>query len=192
MEFKSDELKPLTGKTLAEIARLRHSTPEDTVMDLVIEDDSRVGTVYFDMSEDNLSTQIVRPWMSFGSDMDPEGVDGVFSKFSVHPRAFGNFARVYARYVRDEKLMAVGEAVRKMTSLPAANLRIANRGQLKAGYFADVAVFDPARVQDHATFENPRQLATGVSEVFVNDVEVVHNGMHTGAKPGRVVQRDRN
>ncbi len=190
--FKSDKLKPLTGKTLAEIARLRHSTPEDTAMDLVIEDDSRVGAVYFDMSEDNLAKQIVLPWMSFGADTDPEGADSVFLKFSVHPRTFGNFARVYARYVRDEKLMTVAEAVRKMTSLPATNLGISNRGQLKPGYFADIAVFDPGTIQDHATFENPRQLATGVSEVFVNGVEVVHNGVHTGAKPGRVVKRDRN
>lgn len=192
MAFKSDKLKPLTGKTLAEIARLRHSTPEDTAMDLVIEDDSRVGTVYFDMNEDNLARQIVLPWMSFGSDMDPEGVDGIFLKFSAHPRTFGNFARVYAHYVREEKLMTVAEAVRKMTSLPATNLGISNRGQLKVGYFADVAVFDPATIQDHATFENPRQVATGVSEVFVNGVEVVHNGVHTGAKPGRVVKRDRS
>jgi len=192
MAFKSEKLKPLTGKTLAEIARLRHSTPEDTAMDLVVEDDSRVGTVYFDMSENNLAKQIVLPWMSFGSDMDPEGVDGVFLKFSAHPRCFGNFARVYARYVRDEKLMTVAEAVRKMTSLPASNLGISHRGMLRAGYFADIAVFDPSLIQDHATFEKPRQLATGVSEVFVNGVEVVHNGAHTGAKPGRVVKRDRN
>jgi N-acyl-D-amino-acid deacylase len=190
--FKSDKLKPLTGKTLAEVASTRHSTPEDTAMDLVVEDDSRVGTVYFDMSEDNIPKQIVLPWMSFGSDYWPEGVDGVFLKFGSHPRAFGNFARVYARYVRDEKLMTVAEAVRKMTSLPATNVAIGNRGQLKAGYVADVVVFDPAAIQDHATFENPRQFATGVSEVFVNGVEVVHDGAHTGAKPGRVVKRDRD
>ena len=190
--FKSDKLKPLTGKTLAEIARMRHSTPEDTAMDLVVEDDSRVGTIYFEMSEDNIVKEIVLPWVSFGADEDPEGVDGVFLKFSAHPRAFGNFARVYARYVRDEKLMTVAEAVRKMTSLPASNLGIANRGQLKPGYFADIAVFDPATIQDHGTFEKPRQLATGVSEVFVNGVEVVHDGVHTGAKAGRVVKRDWN
>jgi N-acyl-D-amino-acid deacylase len=189
--FKSDKLKPLTNKTLGEVARMRHSTPEDTAMDLVVEDDSRVEVVYFDMSEDNIPKQIVQPWMSFGSDYWPEAADGAFLKFGSHPRAFGNFARVYARYVRDEKLMSVTEAVRKMTSLPASNLGIDNRGQLKPGYFADIAVFDPAVIQDHATFEKPRQLATGVSEVFVNGVEVVHNGVHTGAKPGRVVKRDR-
>jgi N-acyl-D-amino-acid deacylase len=190
--FKSDKLKPLTSKTLAEVASMRHSTPEDTAMDLVVEDDSRVEAVYFDMSEDNIPKQIVLPWMSFGSDYWPEGVDDVFLNFGSHPRAFGNFARVFARYVRDEKLMTVAEAVRKMTSLPASNLGIANRGQLGPGYFADIAVFDPATIQDHATFEKPRQLATGVSEVFVNGVEVVHNGVHTGAKPGRVVKRGRN
>ncbi len=189
--FKSDKLKPLTGKTLGEVARMRHSTPEDTAMDLVIEDDSRVETVYFLMTEDNIRKQIVLPWVSFGADADPEGTDGVFLKFSAHPRTFGNFARVYARYVRDEKLMNVTEAVRKMTSLPASNLGIASRGLLRQGYFADITVFDPATIQDHATFEKPRQLATGVSEVFVNGVQVVHNGEHTGAKPGRVLRRDR-
>jgi len=190
--FKTDKLKPLTGKTLGEVARMRHSTPEDTAMDLVVEDDSRIETVYFEMSEDNIRKQIVLPWISFGADADPEGIDGVFLKFSAHPRTFGNFARVYARYVRDEKLMTVSEAVRKMTSLPASNLGIANRGQLKPGYFADIAVFDPATIQDRATFDKPRQTAIGVSEVFVNGVEVVHNGEHTGAKPGRVVKRDRS
>ena len=130
--FKSEKLKPLTGKTLGQVARMRHSTPEDTAMDLVIEDDSRIETVYFLMSEDNIRKQIVLPWVSFGADADPEGVDGVFLKFSAHPRTFGNFARVYARYVRDEKLMTVAEAVRKMTSLPAANLGIARRGLLRA------------------------------------------------------------
>jgi len=190
--FKSEKLKPLTGKTLAEVAGMRHSTPEDTAMDLVIEDDSRIETVYFLMSEDNIRKQIALPWVSFGADADPEGVDGVFLQFSAHPRTFGNFARVYARYVRDEKVITVAEAVRKMTSLPASNLGIANRGRLQKGYFADIAVFDPNTIQDHATFEKPRQPATGVSEVFVNGVEVVHDGEHTGAKPGRVVKRDRN
>jgi N-acyl-D-amino-acid deacylase len=190
--FKSEKLKPLTGKTLGEVARMRHLTPEDTAMDLVVEDDSRVETVYFLMSEDNIRKQIVLPWVSFGADADPEGVDGVFLKSSTHPRTFGNFARVYAKYMRDDKLMSVAEAVRKMTSLPAANLGIARRGMLKEGYFADIAVFDPKTIQDHATFEKPRQLTTGVSEVFVNGVEVVHDGQHTGAKPGRVVRRERN
>jgi N-acyl-D-amino-acid deacylase len=189
--FKSDKLKPLTGKTLGEIARLRRTSPEETAMDLVVEDDSRVGTVYFLMNEDNLRRQIALPWVSFASDEDTRGIDGIFLKSSAHPRAYGNFARVYARYVRDEKLMPVEEAVRKMTSLPAANLGIARRGRLKEGYFADVVVFDPQTIQDHATFEQPRQYATGVSEVWVNGVEVIRDGEHTGAKPGRVVRRDR-
>jgi N-acyl-D-amino-acid deacylase len=189
--FKSEKLKPMTGKSLGEVARIRNESPEDTAMDLVIEDDSRVETVYFLMSEDNIRKQIVLPWVSFAADSDPEGVDGVFLNSSTHPRTFGNFVRVYARYVRDEKLLTVEEAVRKMTSLPASNLGIDRRGLLKAGYFADVAVFDPATIQDHATFEKPRQLATGVSEVFVNGAEVIHNGEHTGAKPGRVVKRSR-
>jgi N-acyl-D-amino-acid deacylase len=189
--FKSDKLKPLTGKTLAEVARMRHSSPEETAMDLVIEDDSRIGTVYFLMSEDNLRRQVVLPWLSFASDEDSRGIDGVFLKSSAHPRAYGNFARVYAKYVRDEKLLTVTEAIRKMTSLPATNLGIAKRGLLKPGYFADVVVFDPQTMQDHATFEKPMQYATGVSEVWVNGVAVIRDGEHTGAMPGRVVRRAR-
>jgi N-acyl-D-amino-acid deacylase len=187
--FKSDKLKPLTGKSLGEVARMRHESPEETAMDLVVEDDSRVETVYFLMSEDNLRKQIVLPFVSFASDSDPEGIDGVFLKFSTHPRTFGNFARVYAKYVRAEKLLTVSDAVRKMTSLPAGNLGLNHRGMLKEGNFADVTVFDPATIQDHATFEKPRQLATGVSEVFVNGKQVLHHGVHTGATPGRVIRR---
>lgn len=189
--FKNEKLKPLTGKTLGDVARLRHTSPEDAAMDLVVEDDSRVGTVYFLMDEDNVRRQIVLPWVSFASDADSRGIDGVFLKSSAHPRAYGNFARVYARYVRDEKLLTVEEAVRRMTSLPASNLGIARRGMLREGYFADVAVFDPQTIQDHATFERPMQYATGVSEVWVNGVEVIRDGEHTGAKPGRVVRRER-
>ena len=189
--FKSEKLKPLTGKTLGEVARMRHTSPEETAMDLVVEDDSRVGTVYFLMSEDNLRKQIVLPWLSFASDADSMGNDGIFLKASAHPRAFGNFARVYATYVRDDKLLTVEEAIRKMTSLPITNLGIAKRGVLREGYFADVVVFDPKTIQDHATFEKPLQYATGVSEVFVNGVQVIQTGEHTGAKPGRVVRRAR-
>jgi N-acyl-D-amino-acid deacylase len=189
--FKNEKLKPLTGKTLGEVARMRHSSPEETAMDLVVEDDSRIGTVYFLMSEDNLRKQIVLPWLSFASDADSMGNDGIFLKASAHPRAFGNFARVYAKYVREDKLLSVEEAVRKMTSLPITNLGIAKRGVLRQGYFADVVVFDPATIQDHATFEKPLQYATGVSEVFVNGVEVIKSGEHTGAKPGKVVRRAR-
>jgi N-acyl-D-amino-acid deacylase len=189
--FKNEKLKPLTGKTLGEVARLRNTSPEEAAMDLVVEDDSRVGTVYFLMSEDNVRRQIVLPWVSFASDADSMGNDGIFLKASAHPRAFGNFARVYARYVRDEKLLPVEEAVRKMTSLPAGNLGIERRGLLRQGYFADVVVFDPATIQDHATFEKPMQYTTGVSEVFVNGVQVIKAGEHTGATPGRVVRRAR-
>jgi N-acyl-D-amino-acid deacylase len=189
--FKNEKLKPLTGKTLAEVARMRGKSPEDTAMDLVVEDDSRVSTVYFLMSEDNLKKQIVLPWVSFASDEDTRGVDGVFLKSSAHPRAYGNFARVYAKYVRDDKLLTVEEAVRKMTSLPAGHLGIERRGLLKPGYYADVVVFDPQTIQDHATFDKPKQYATGVSGVFVNGVEVIRDGEHTGAKPGRVVRRAR-
>jgi N-acyl-D-amino-acid deacylase len=189
--FKSEKLKPLTGKTLGEVARMRHTTPEDAAMDLVIEDDSRVGTVYFLMSEENVRRQIVLPWVSFASDEDTRGIDGDFLKSSAHPRAYGNFARVYARYVRDEKLVPLAEAVRRMTFLPASNLGIARRGLLKAGNFADVVVFDPQTIQDHATFDKPMQYATGVSEVWVNGVAVIRDGEHTGAKPGRVVRRER-
>jgi N-acyl-D-amino-acid deacylase len=189
--FKSEKLKPLTGKTLGEVARMRHTTPEDAAMDLVIEDDSRVSTVYFLMSEENVRRQIVLPWVTFGSDEDTRGIDGVFLKSSAHPRAYGNFARVYARYVRDEKLVPLAEAVRWMTSLPASNLGIAQRGLLKKGNFADVVVFDPQTIQDHATFDKPMQYATGVSGVWVNGVAVIRDGEHTGAKPGRVVRRER-
>lgn len=189
--FKNEKLKPLTGKTLGEVARMRDKSPEDTAMDLVVEDDSRVGTVYFLMSEDNIKKQVVLPWVSFASDADSMGIDGIFLKASAHPRAFGNFARVYAKYVRDDKLLTVEDAVRKMTSLPAGNLGIEKRGFLRPGYFADVVVFDPATIQDHATFDKPMQYATGVSEVIVNGVEVIKGGEHTGAKPGRVVRRAR-
>jgi N-acyl-D-amino-acid deacylase len=189
--FKSEKLKPLTGKTLGEVARMRHTSPEETAMDLVVEDDSRVSTVYFLMSEENVARQIALPWVSFASDEDTRGVDGVFLKSSAHPRAYGNFARVYAKYVRDEKRLTLEEAVRRMSSLPVSNVGIADRGLLKKGYFADVAVFDPKTIQDHATFEKPMQYATGVSEVWVNGVEVIRDGEHTGAKPGRVVKRGR-
>jgi N-acyl-D-amino-acid deacylase len=186
--FKSDKLKPLTGKSLAEVARLRGKSPEETAMDLVIEDGSRVSTVYFLMSEENVRTEVQRPWMSFGSDAGSLALEGVFLKSSTHPRAYGNFARLLAKYVRDEELVSLQEAVRRMTSLPAETLKLDRRGRLKAGYFADVVVFDPEKVQDHATFEKPQQYSTGVLDVFVNGVAVLRNGQHTGAKPGRVVR----
>ncbi|MGZ8709382.1 MAG: N-acyl-D-amino-acid deacylase family protein [Thermoanaerobaculia bacterium] len=186
--FKNDALKPLTGKTLAEVAHMRGKSPEETAIELVIEDDSRVESVYFLMSEDNIRRQIALPWVSFDSDAGSYAPVGVFLKSNPHPRAYGNFARLFAKYVRDEKVIAVEEAVRRLTSLPAETMKIASRGMLKPGYFADVVVFDPATIQDHATFEKPHQYATGVAHVFVNGVQVLRDGEHTGATPGRVVR----
>jgi len=186
--FKNDKLKPLTGKTLAEVAKMRGKSPQETAMDLVIEDDSRVGTVYFLMSEDNVRKEIAIPWVSFGSDAEAPATEGVFLKSNPHPRTYGNVARLLGRYVRDEKVIPLEEAVRKLTSLPAANLKIRDRGMLKAGNFADVVLFDPAKIQDHATFDKPHQYATGVWHVFVNGVQVLKNGEPTGAAAGRVVR----
>ena len=188
VEFRQDSLKYLTGRTLAEVAAMRGTTPEETAMDLVVADHSRVGTVYFLMSEDNIRKQLQLPWVSLGSDAGSLATEGVFLKSNPHPRAYGNFARVLSRYVRDEGLLSLEEAVRRMTSLPAANLSLRRRGRLQPGYFADVVVFDPATVQDHATFEQPHQYATGVLHVFVNGTQVLADGEHTGALPGRVVR----
>ncbi len=186
--FKNDALKPLTGKTLAQVAAMRGQSPEDTVMDLVIQDNSRVDVVYFTMSEDNVRRQIALPWMSFGSDGGSMATEGVFLKSSTHPRAYGNFARLLGKYVREEKIIPLQEAIRRLTSLPARNLKLDRRGSLAPGYFADVVVFDPARIKDHATFDQPHQYSTGVAHVFVNGVQVLKDGEHTGAKPGRVVR----
>jgi len=185
--FRNDTLKSLTGKTLAEVARMRGESPEDTAIDLVIEDGSRVGTIYFEMNEDNVRRELKLPWVSFGADESSQAPEGVFLKANPHPRAYGNFARFLGRYVRDEKVVPLEEAVRRLTSLPAQNLSLDHRGLLKEGYYADVVVFDPATIQDHATFEKPHQYSTGVSHVFVNGVQVLKDGEHTGAKPGRVV-----
>ena len=186
--FKNDKLKPLTGKTLAEVARIRGKSPEETAIDLVIEDDSRVDTVYFLMSEDNVRRAVGLPWMSFGSDAEASAPEGVFLQSSTHPRAYGNFARLLGKYVRDEKAASLPDAIRRLTSFPAANLGLKDRGSLKPGMHADVVLFDPATIQDHATFDRPQQLATGVRHVFVNGVQVLKDGAHTGAKPGRVVR----
>jgi N-acyl-D-amino-acid deacylase len=186
--FKNDGLKPLTGKTLAEVARMRSKSPEDTAMDLVIEDGSRVSTVYFMMSEDNIERQIKLPWVSFGSDEGSIAPEGVFLKSNPHPRAYGNVARLLGKYVREEKIISLEEAIRRLTVLPAENLQLNERGTLRTGYFADVVVFDPGHVADHATFEKPHQFSTGVRDVFVNGVQVLKNGEHTGAKPGQVVR----
>ena len=186
--FKNDQLKPLTGKTLAEVAKMRGSSPEETAMDLVVEDDSRVDAIYFLMSEENVRKEIKRPWVSFGSDEASPANEGSFLKANPHPRAYGNFARLLGRYVRDEKLIALEEAIRRLTILPAENLKLEKRGALKPGYFADVVIFDPLKIEDHATFEKPHQYATGMRDVFVNGVQVLKNGEHTGAKPGRAVR----
>jgi N-acyl-D-amino-acid deacylase len=186
--FKQDALKPLTGKTLAEVAKMRGKSPEETAMDLVIEDDSRVGTVYFLMSEDNIRKQLKLPWVSFDSDAESLAPEGVFLKSNPHPRAYGNVARLLGRYVRDEKVMALEEAIRRLTSLPAANMKLDRRGALKIGHYADVVVFDPKTIQDHATFDKPHQYSTGVKHVFVNGVQVLKAGEHTGATPGRFVR----
>ena len=186
--FRNDSLKPLTGKTLGEVARMRGKSPEETAMDLVIEDGSRVGTVYFLMSEENVRRQISIPWLSFGSDAAALAPEGAFLRTNPHPRAYGTFARLLGRYVRDERLVPLEEAIRKLTALPAENLKIVRRGALRPGHFADVVVFDPATVRDHATFERPHQYATGVVHVFVNGRQVLRNGEHTGAMPGRVVR----
>ena len=186
--FKNDALKPLTGKTLAEVAALRGTSPEETAMDLVVEDGSRVGTVYFLMSEENVRKQIRLPWISFDSDAGSMAPEGVFVKSNPHPRAYGNFARLLGKYVRDEQIIPLEEAVRRLTSLPSENLKLDRRGRLQKGFFADVVIFDPSKIQDHATFENPHQYSTGVVHVFVNGTHVLRNGEHTGDKPGRVVR----
>ena len=186
--FRNPDLKHLTGKTLAEVAESRGTSPITTMMDLVIEDGSRVGTVYFLMSEENVRKKIAQPWMAFGSDAESMAPEGVFLLSNPHPRAYGTFARLLGRYVRDEQLISLAEAVRRLTTFPAANLGMRGRGALEAGAFADVVVFDPATVQDHATFEEPHQYATGVRDVFVNGIPVLRDGEHTGATPGRFVK----
>lgn len=186
--FKSERLRPLTGKTLQEVADERDADPAETAIDLVIEDDSRVDAVYFMMSEDNVKRKIQKPWVSFGSDAGAPAAEGAFMETNPHPRAYGNFSRLLGKYVREEGLITLQEAIRRLTSLPASNIGISERGQLSEGYYADVVVFDPERVSDEATFEEPHQYSTGVWHVFVNGEQVLSNGRHTGATPGRVVR----
>lgn len=186
--FKNPQLKPLTGLSLAEVARRRGRSPEETAIDLVVEDGSRVETIYFVMSEDNIRRQILLPWVSFGSDAASLAPEGVFLKSNPHPRAYGTVARLLGRYVREAKLISLPEAIRRLTALPATNLKLHRRGRLQAGYFADVVVFDPAQIQDHATYEHPHRYASGVRHVWVNGVQVLRDGEHTGATPGRVVR----
>ena len=186
--FKNDKLTPLTGKTLAEVAQMRATSPEDTMIDLVIEDDSRVGTAYFVMTEENIRRNVAWPWTAVGSDAESLAPEGVFLKSNPHPRAYGAFARFFAKYVREEKVISLAEGVRRVTGLPAQQLRLKDRGRLAPGMMGDVVVFDPAKIQDHATFAKPHQYSTGVAHVFVNGVAVLRDGEHTGAKPGRFVR----
>ena len=186
-QFKSEKLKPLTGKTLAEVAKMRGKDAIDTAMDLIAEDGSRIGTIYFMISEDNIKKELAKPWISFGSDEASQAPEGVFLKSNPHPRAYGNFARVLGKYVRDEKVLSMSDAIHRLSGLPATNLGLDHRGFLKEGMFADVVVFDPATIADRATYEKPHQYAVGVKHVFVNGVQVLKNGEHTGAKPGRAL-----
>jgi N-acyl-D-amino-acid deacylase len=187
VSFKREALKPLQGKTLTQIARMRGKDPVETLLDLLLEDESNIGTVYFITAEENIRKLIPLPWISFGSDEASQAPEGVFLKSMPHPRAYGNFARLLGKYVRDEKLLPLEKAVRKLTSLPATNLGLDRRGLLHADYFADVVVFDPKTIADRATYEKPHQYAVGMKHVFVNGVQVLKDGEHTGAKPGRAL-----
>ena len=186
--FTKDSLKKFTGKTLAEVAVIRGKSPEETAMDLIVEDSSRIGTIYFLMDENNLKKQLAVPWVSFGSDEGSYSPAGVFLKSNPHPRAYGNFARVLGKYCREEKLITLQDAVRKLSKLAADKLHIKKRGELQAGNYADIVIFDPAKIADNATFEKPQQFATGMVDVFVNGTQVLKDGNHTGAKPGRFVK----
>ena len=186
--FKTDALKPLTGRTLGDVARERGKPPEEVIADLIVADNSRIQVVYFGMSEANVAREVTLPWMSFGSDAGAAAPEGVFLKSSTHPRAYGNFARLLGKYVREEKRVPLAEAVRRLTALPADNLKISDRGRLKPGHFADIAIFDPDKIADTATFAKPQQYAVGMRHVFVNGVAVLRDGEHTGATPGRFVR----
>ena len=185
--FKSEKLKPLTGKSLAEVAKMRGKDPIETIMDLLSEDKSRIDAMYFLMSEENVRKELAKPWISFGSDEASQAPEGVFLKSNPHPRAYGNFARVLGKYARDEKVLTLPEAVRRLSALPATNLGLDHRGFIQEGMFADVVVFDPATIGDRATFDKPHQYAVGMKHVFVNGVQVLKDGEHTGAKPGRAL-----
>jgi N-acyl-D-amino-acid deacylase len=188
IEFRNEKLKPLLGKSLAEVARARGKSGEETLIDLVVEDDSRVGAAFFMMSEENVELGLKQPWTSLGSDAESSAPEGVFLKSSTHPRAYGNVARFLGHYVRDRKLMPLEEGIHRLTGLPAGNWKLQDRGCLKPGCFADIVIFDPATIADHATYARPQQYATGVKDVFINGVQVLRDGEHTGAMPGRVVR----
>ena len=188
LSFKQDSLKKYTGKSLAEVAKIRNKTPEETAMDLIIQDSTRVGVAYFLMNEENVKKQIALPWLSFGSDEGSYSNEGVFLKSNAHPRAYGNVSRLLGKYVRDEKIISLQEAIRKLSKLPAANLKIQKRGELKKGYYADIVIFDPAKVKDNSTFDKPHQYSEGMIHVLVNGVQVLKDGEHTGKKPGKFVK----
>jgi N-acyl-D-amino-acid deacylase len=190
LSFKQDSLKKYTGKSLAAVAAIRGEDPEETAMDLIIEDSTRVGVAYFLMNEENLAKQAALPWVSFGSDEGSYTNEGIFLKSNAHPRAYGTFARVLGKYVREEKRISLQEAIRKLSHLPATNLGIARRGSIKPGYFADIVVFDPKTVGDLASFGKPHQYATGMRFVWVNGGLVLDDGKHTGAKPGVAVFKE--
>src|SRR3954449_3627452 len=185
--FKSEKLKPLTGKSLAEVAKIRGKDPIDTAMDLIAEDESRISTIYYLMSEENVKKELVKPWVSFGSDEASQAPEGNFLKSNCHPRAYGNFTRVLGKYVREEKVLTLEDAIRKLSGLPATNLGLDHRGFVKEGMFADIVVFDPATIADRATFDKPHQDATGMKHAFVNGTQVLKDGEHTNAKPGRAL-----
>lgn len=186
--FKQDSLKKYTGKTLAEVARIRGTSPEETAMDLIVQDSTRVGTAYFMMNEENVKKQIALPWVSFGSDEGSYTTAGVFLKSNAHPRAYGNFTRVIGKYSRDEHVLTLEKAIYKLAKLPATNLKLQKRGELKVGNYADVLVFDAAKMNDYSTYDKPHQYSTGMIQVFVNGIQVLKNGEHTGAMPGRFIK----
>ena len=187
LAFKTAALRPLIGKTLGEVARARGQRPEEVIADLIVADGSRIQVAYFSMTEPNVARAAGLPWMSFGSDASSQAPEGVFLQSSTHPRAYGTFARLLGKYVRDEKVTSLADAVRRLTGFPASNLGLTDRGLLKVGHFADLAIFDPATIADRATFAQPQQLAVGMRHVLINGVQVVRDGVHTSAKPGRVV-----
>jgi N-acyl-D-amino-acid deacylase len=186
--FKNENLRNLIGKTLAEVATERSLSPNEAVVDLIYEDDSRIQVVYFSMSEDNIKKKLALPYMSICSDAGSYATEGAFLLQSTHPRAYGSFARLLGNYVRKENIISLEEAIYKLTLLPAKNLKIKKRGALKNGFYADITLFDPEKIQDQATFEKPHQYATGMVHVFVNGIQVLKDGEHTGALPGRIVR----
>jgi len=186
--FTQDSLKKYTGKTLADVAKIRGKSPEETAMDLIVQDSTRIGVAFFMMNENIVKKQLALPWVSFGSDAGSYSPEGVFLKSQPHPRSYGNFIRVIGHYVRDEKLLPLEKAIYKLAKLPATNLKLKKRGELKIGNYADIIIFDPSKVQDHAVYDKPQQFATGISDVFVNGIAVMKNGEHTNAKPGKFLK----